>query len=170
MRLKPLLTAFICLSALPFNSFATLSELDQVIEAGKIDAQAVIQEQLKTNNKLIAEIRELENQIQKLKTDISINSADTRRDLYFAAGSAIGTILFLKYFVRATGSEVADSLRILGGILTAYAGTGVTIVSLGASGVNFIQVKIDQKNLPSLEKRLEELKAKLVAQNARLLG
>lgn len=171
MGFKTLSTAFICLSVISLNSFASPStELDQIIETGKIDAQVVIQEQLQNNNKLILEITELEDQIGKLKTAIAINSTDTRRDLYIAAGSAIGTMLALKYFGRSTGNEVADSMRILMGIVTAYTGAGVTLISLGASGVNYIQVKIDQKNIAPLEVRLRELKSKLVEQNLKLLN
>ena len=171
MRFKAFISAFICLSVLSLNSHAAPpSELDQLIESSEKEAQLIVAKKIENNRKLIVEITQLEEQIRNLKSDVAVNSADVRRDLYIAAGSVLGTMIALKYFGRGTGNEVADSFRIVLGILSAYAGAGTTVVSLGASGINYLQVKVDQKNLALLELRLADLKRNLIAQNTKLMN
>lgn len=162
--------ALICLHVISLNSFAASSaDIDSLVADSQGQAQAALRQKVEENQKLIAEINELDLQIQALKADIEVNRQDAKRDLYIAGGSAIATILALRYFGRSTGSEVGDQLRLVFGFVTGWAGVGTTTIAAGAGGVNYLLVRIDENKLPLLQKRLQQLKVQLQAQNDVLL-
>lgn len=161
--------ALICLYVIPLHSHASsATDIDGLISSSQEQAQIRIQRQIQENQQLIREIDELSAQIAELKSDIAINRQDTKRNLYIAAGSMIATMLALRHFGKGTGNEVSDSFRILMGMLAGYAGATTTVVAAGGSGVNYLLVKLDEKKLPILERRLQEVKNQLEQQNENL--
>lgn len=158
--------ALICLHVIPLYSHAASSvEIDSLIRASKDQAHVRIQNKIEENQQLILEIDQLSAQIAEIQNDISINRQDTKRNLYIATGSMIATMLALRHFSKGTGNEVADNFRLLIGIITSYAGAATTVVAAGASGVNYLLVKVDEKKLPALINKLLEVKQRLERQN-----
>lgn len=158
--------ALICLNVISLNSFAASSaDIDALVEESQTEARTVVHQKVLENQKLIAEINDLDKQIQELTADIVTNRKDIKRDLYIAGGSAIATILAMKYFGRSTGNEVADQFRLIFGFVAGWAGIGTTTIAAGASGVNYLLVQIDESKLPALQSRLQQLKAQLQTQN-----
>lgn len=169
MLKRALSIALICLHVIPLHSHASSAEdIDGLISTSQEQARTRIQQQIQENQQLIGEIDELSAQIKELKNDIAINRQDTKRNLYIAAGSMIATMLALRHFGKGTGNEVRDSFRILMGILAGYSGAATTVVAAGGSGVNYLLVKLDEKKLPILERRLQEAKIQLEQQNENL--
>lgn len=171
MYKRALNVALICLLVAPLNSRAANSqEIDGLIAESQSQAQESISHKVQENQKLILEITQLENQINELMKDIEINRRDVKRDLIIAGGTTLATLLAMRYFGRPTGSEVGDQFRLLFGFITAYAGLGSTVVAAGASGVNYVLVKVDENKLPELRARLQGLKQQAQAQNQALLN
>lgn len=169
MLKRALSIALICLHVFPLHSHAvSTTDIDGLITTSQEQAQTRIQQQIIENQQLISEIEQLSAQINELQSDIAINRQDTKRNLYIAAGSMIATMLSLRHFGKSTGNEVSDSFRILMGILAGHAGAATTVVAAGGSGVNYLLVKLDEKKLPILERRLQEAKSQLEQQNANL--
>lgn len=169
MLKRALSIALICLHVIPLHSHASsTTDIDGLISISQEQAQIRIQQQIQENQQLIREIDELSAQITELKSDIAINRQDTKRNLYIAAGSMIATMLALRHFGKGTGNEVSDSFRILMGILSGYAGAGTTVVAASGGGVNYLLVKLDEKKLPILERRLQEVKNQLEQQTENL--
>lgn len=169
MKRKALKLALVCLHVISFDTFAANSiDIDSIVSESQESAQVQIQKKVRDNAALLEEIQQLEEQIKALQENVAINNKDIKRDLYIAGGTIIATVLARIYFNRSVKNETADQFRILLGIASTYIGSAITVVSSGASGVNYVLVHIDQNKISLFQEKLEKLKEKIQSENQAL--
>ncbi|WII72407.1 hypothetical protein QJS83_00815 [Bdellovibrio sp. 22V] len=171
MLKRAISAALICLHVVPVNSFAATSlEIDRLLMESRPQAEETIQQKLKENQELIAEITKLELQINEIQSNLGENRERMKVNLYIAGGTALATGIATFYFQGKVGrSEIADHMNLLFSTGAFLVGTGATINFLGNAGYRYLLVRIDEDKLPALQEKMAELKQTLEKQNAEFL-
>ena len=162
--------ALICLTVVPLNTYAaSQADIDNLVIASQSQAQETVLQKIKANQELVAQITNLEAQIQEIKASAADNRYEMKKDLVIAGGTALATTIAVLYFGRATKSELGSQISATLQTGALVLGSVLTVKSLGSGGYDYLLLKVDENKLPDLESKLATLKTELEKQTAELL-
>ena len=153
--------ALICLFVVPVNTYAANSaDIDSLVDGSKVQAQEIVKEKLLENQKIVAEITQLEVQIKDLQDAKGKHDHTMKKDLYIAGGTALATALTM-YVVGRGNDEVSIEVNYMLKVVAFLVGSSFTVKTAVQGGYNYYLLSLDETKLTALQGKLEALKIEL---------